>query len=117
MEFYFNDTLKAETDVLEIPAGTFVVMPSAQVLDGEMKDEVENTEMETLPEYLIVCAGQKLKRELYPGWSAPYEGGFYDFDLPDLVNKFILGFDPDGNAIMGTGCVYYKSLPIELEIP
>lgn len=118
MIFVFNDTITADSDVIEIPAGTMVVVPSEIALDDELLDfKRDDTEVrEPLPEYLLVCAGQSLKRELYPGWNSEFDGGFYDFTLPNLVNKFIVGFDADGNPIKGTGCIYWRDHP-EKEAP
>lgn len=119
MRFVFNDMILADSDVIEIPAGTLVVVPSSMALDKEMQDfssQADEDLIQEFPDYLLVCAGQSLKRESYPGWNSVYEGGFYDFTLPNLVNKFIVGFNADGEAILGTGCVYYKDVP-EKEAP
>lgn len=117
MEFLFNDCITAESEVIGITAGTMVVVPSYMALDAELAGYPEGWEdwkeedHPPLPDYLLVCAGQTLSRESYPGWNSEYQGGFYDFTLPNLVNKFIVGFDADGKAIMGTGCIYFRDHP------
>lgn len=112
MIFVFNDTITAESDSIGITAGTMVVIPSEIALDGELRDfQPRKGNHESLPEYLLVCAGQSLKRDNYPGWNSAFEGGFYDFTLPNLVDRFIVGFDADGKPIMGTGCIYWHDIP------
>jgi hypothetical protein len=106
-EFVFNQVHQAHSGISQVLAGTFVVVPAVWCDD----DRIEEDENFTFPDYLLVCAGQDLRRELYPGWSSEYPGGFYDFTLPNLQGKFLLGFDESGQPVMGTGCVYFKDVP------
>jgi hypothetical protein len=95
--------------VLEIPtnaaveAGTMFVVPYVEGA-GDVK----------LPDFSVLCAGQRLSREYYPELSPLYSdtGGFYEFILPKLEGIFLLGFDEDGFPIKGSGAVFYRSIPL-----
>lgn len=97
-----------DLNVLEIPeggkveAGTLFVVPYVEGVDGVR-----------LPDFSILCCGQLLSRELYPELSSIYSdtGGFYEFIVPNLEGKFLLGFDLKGKPIKGSGAVYYQSVP------
>lgn len=82
-----------------IKAGMMAVIPSDYI--GEF------------PEHTLLCAGQTLNRELYPKLSQVYAGigGFHHFTLPDLLNKFIIGVDEDGEFVLGHGIVYFEDIP------
>lgn len=75
----------------------------------------ENGEVQ-LPEFTILLSGQSLSRELYPALSTIFSntGGFYDFIVPDLEGKFLLGFDDEGNPMMGSGAIFYQDVPPKL---
>ncbi len=93
----------------QIKAGTMAVVPHI-----EMDDEgVETERSGILPAGTIVCAGQTLDRSLYPKLSSIYHGTgtFYEFILPDLTNKFIIGVNEDGEYVMGDGIIYYDDIP------
>lgn len=111
--FIFNDVLEGTADKVQVYAGTYVVLP-ADRCEIQLDDDGSAITDPAWPDYLMICCGQELSRELYPGWTAELDGGFYTFKLPNLVRKFILGFKPDGQPVYGTGCVYYKDVP---EIP
>lgn len=121
VEVPFNEILWAALDDenpknSQIPAGTYVVLPSS-ICENPPPDAEGHDPYLLFPDYLLVCQGQSLKREMYPGWSAPYGGGFYDFTLPDLRDKFIIGFNfNDGTPVLGTGCIFYKDVP-ETDVP
>ena len=105
-----------------IKAGMMAVVPH---ITDEMNDHwdeyttVEQPDPENWPENAplpygaVVCAGQSLSRADYPRLSAVFHGtgGFYEFELPNLVKKFILGVDEDGEFILGDGIVYYLDIP------
>lgn len=118
MEIPFNELVWASLDdENQIKAGTYVVLPT--ILCDAPPEGAEGFDSDFLfPDFLLVCQGQSLKREMYPGWSAPYPGGFYDFMLPDLRDKFVIGFNmDDGSAVFGTGCVFYKDVPENTDPP
>jgi len=109
-EIIYNDVMYANINgAVRIKAGTFVVLPSDWC--DETTPNEDDDQIPPFPDFLLVCEGQTLRREGYPGWNAPYQGGFYDFTLPNLKDAFIVGFDPDGEPIKGTGCVYFKDVP------
>lgn len=85
-----------------IPAGTITIVPHFGA----------NPEPDFIPFGTIVMGGQSLSRALYPELSPCYTGvgGFYDFTLEDLVQKFIIGFDEDGQVVKGTACIYYVTV-------
>ena len=118
LEIIYNDVMYANMNgEVRIPAGTMVVLPSAWC---EVDSDTPRADQETIPpfpDFLLVCEGQSLRREGYPGWNAPYQGGFYDFTLPNLKDAFIVGFDIDGAPIKGTGCVYYRDVPEDMTPP
>jgi hypothetical protein len=112
IEIIYNDVMFAHMNgEVRIPAGTMVVLPSAWCDAPPEGVEIDEGDSRQFPDFLLVCEGQSLRREGYPGWSAPYPGGFYDFTLPNLRDAFIVGFDTDGNPVKGTGCVYYTDVP------
>lgn len=111
-EIIYNDVMYANMDgEVRIPAGTMVVLPTAWCDVSPTEPEIDGDPVPPFPDFLLVCEGQSLRREGYPGWSAPYPGGFYDFTLPNLRDAFIVGFDTDGKAIPGTGCIYFRDVP------
>lgn len=93
-----NPILMNFSEKQPVPAGTIAVIQA---------------DLEEMPEGTILLAGQMLKRDLYPELSRLYSdtGGFYDFLLPDLQNRFIIGVSQDGLPIMGSGIIYYADWP------
>ena len=93
----------------QIKAGTMAVVPHIE-FDEE---GVELSEFKVLPAATILCAGQQLERNLYPKLAPLYNdtGGFYRFILPDLVNKFIIGVNEEGEFVYGDGIIYYDDIP------
>lgn len=91
-----------------IPAGTIVVVPHTT----DTPDPEDAPDPEFMPPYTIVMAGQELERDLYPELSQVYagNGGFYRFQLENLVRRFSLGFDEDGEIIRGTALIYYAQV-------
>lgn len=105
MEIIYVDPMTMpEVDSIKIPAGVMAVIPSVEWDDAE--DRV-------MPENTILCAGQTLPRDHYPELSQIYHytGGFNHFQLPDLMGKFIIGINEDGEVIRGDGIIYFKSIP------
>lgn len=96
----------------EIPAGTMIVVPDF----SNSLAEIENPHP-FQPEYTLIMCGQRLSREMYPELSELFTttGGFYEFVLPDLERKFLLAFDADGTPLMGSGAIFYKSVPLTEE--
>jgi hypothetical protein len=66
-----------------------------------------------LPEKTLVLVGQVLDREMYPELSRIYTdaGGFYQFTLPDMRERFIVGISDEGKFLRGDGIIYYESVP------
>lgn len=108
----------------EIPVGTFAVIPSIDWKQHQLQreaafitgkgEEFDEQSAGLLPENTLICMGQVLRREDYPELSPIYAetGGFYEFQLPDLTKKFIVGIDLEASEIQwGDGVVYYESLP------
>ena len=92
----------------EIPAGIMSVIPA---IPWEASlDELQGNE---LPDFTIELAGQYLSRELYPELQGDYThtGGLYQFGVPDLSRKFLLGFDENGKAVLGNGIGYFQGYP------
>lgn len=89
-----------------IPAGTMFIV--------DCVDEIIDTEGRShgLPDFTLLLAGQNLSREMYPELSRIFSGtgGFYEFTMPDLRNKFLLGFDMDSKPIYGSGAIYYEDV-------
>jgi hypothetical protein len=118
-EIIFNEVMVAQAAMeFQIKAGTYCVLPTLWC-DAPLAEEEVEWEYPTppFPDFLLICEGQSLKRELYPGWSAALPGGFYDFNLPNLRDAFILGFNEDGEPIKGSGCVYFRDVPEILTPP
>lgn len=108
-----------DNSVVTIPVGTLAVVPHRDwdnendedfIVESENGDEHWDSR---LPRYTILCVGQNLPRLSYPELSPKYpDGGFYDFYLPNLSKKFIVGINSETNEIeWGDGVVYYQSVP------
>jgi hypothetical protein len=112
-----------DEDSIAIPAGTMAVIPHVPLEhyheEFEKKTQAESNGEEyasdclPLPEGTILVCAQTLRRADYPELSPLFsDGGFYDFTLPDLTKKFIVGVNPESNEVMyGDGIVYYRSIP------
>lgn len=85
-----------------IKAGTMFIVPYHEDHDEAL-----------LPDFTILLCGQQLMRDQYPQISPLFNstGGFYEFALPDLEGKFLLGFDDEGNPKMGSGAIFYQDVP------
>ncbi len=96
-----------------IKAGMMAVIPHFE-WDRDFSENSDNApEPPYLPNDAVICGGQVLSRELYPELSQIFSGGggFYEFTLPDLVGRFIIGVKEDGTFQMGDGIVYYRDNP------
>jgi len=105
-----------------IPVGTMAVIPHVdpelrqqddqRIADDLASDEISESKY-PIPEGTILLAGQILSREMYTELSPVYpDGGYYNFPLPNLIKKFIIGFNVENNEILwGDGVVYYESIP------
>lgn len=89
----------------QVPAGVMSVIPS-----GDMVDDTE------MGPFSVISAGQYLSRELYPELSHMFSetGGLHLFQLPALEHKFLLGWEENGNPIVGDGIVYFQTFPEKL---
>jgi hypothetical protein len=105
MDFWIRPILVEVPEGVEIQAGTMIVV--------ERTSDENAVDAHIMPEGTILMAGQRLSREMYPelGGFFTETGGFYEFQLPDLENKFLLGFGEDNSLIMGSGAVYYQTMP------
>jgi len=101
--------------IVTIPAGTIAVIPHRDDWEDqsiEVDEETEEFHDPRLPKWTLLMQGQRLKRELCPELSRQYPNeGFYDFNVPDLMKKFVLGVDEEGEIIWGDGVVYYQDVP------
>ncbi len=90
-----------------VKAGTMAVVPHQNWDDQTQEDLPE------IPPGTLLCSGQTLPRASYPELSQLYshDGGFYQFRLPNLLAKFIVGVNPEGEYQMGDGVIYYASVP------
>ena len=104
--------------VVTIPVGTLAVIPhyplDKYAEEFEKKgDEDFVPEIPPLPSHTILACGQTLRRADYLELSPIVpDGGFYDFTLPNLTRRFILGINADTGEIMwGDGIIYFESVP------
>lgn len=104
-----------DPEVITIPVGLIAVIPHVEYEDAVEDDQEQMEKLGTnrIPEFTILLGGQKLKRENYPELSPLMpDGGFYDFEVPDLIGKFIIGINATTNEIIrGDGVMYYQSIP------
>lgn len=106
-----------------IPAGTLAVIPAVDWEDHERErdeayraglgQEFDHATRDILPEGTLLCAGQHLERSDYPELSKVYHdtGTFYEFALPNLQRRFIVGISEEGEIQWGDGVVYYERVP------
>ena len=83
-----------------IKAGMMAIIPS-------------RPEDREIPEGTLLCAGQEIDRNSFKKLSSIYtdNGGFYKFQLPDLVGRFIIGVNESGEFMMGDAVIYYEDIP------
>jgi hypothetical protein len=102
-------SLDPHAEKVQVKAGTMAVVP--HMTDEEL-EAADDAGVLLVPEGTVICAGQTLKREFYPKLSAIYtDAPFYEFKLPDLRGKFIVGVNADGEFMMGDAVIYFDDIP------
>lgn len=122
--FMVDPKVMTEFEGIEIPAGTLAIIPSIdwdkhnrereQAYADDVGNDFDDSNMGLLPEGTVLCAGQTLLREHYPELSRLYTeaGGFYEFQIPDMRRRFIIGVKSETNEIMwGDVVIYYDHYP------
>lgn len=112
-----------DEEAISIPAGTMAVIPHvplehyAEEFEKQSQAESDGagyiSDCLPLPFGTILVCEQTLRRVDYPELSVLYpDGGFYEFTLPNLTKKFIVGVNPETNEVMyGDGIIYHMSIP------
>lgn len=108
--------LAVETVSVEIPEGAEIPVGTISVIPHPAQWGVDDL---VIPDFTILMSGQGLLREMYPQLQLLFSdtGGLYHFELPDLLRKFLMGWDGFGNPVFGSAVIYYETLPQKLLKP